>query len=84
VAVLIDIPANTVMMIRAAMQRYPKLRQKLQKSIIKNKIEILSFLQSEFRRKPSIALAKYLNKFYEKERRYIDRLGAPVPSVYYR
>jgi hypothetical protein len=67
--------------IRAAMQRYPKLRQKLQKSIIKNRIEVLSFLQSEFRRKPSVALAKYLNEFYEKERNYIDRLGTPAPSV---
>jgi hypothetical protein len=64
--------------LRTAMQRYPKLRQKLQKSLIKNKAEILSFLQSEFRRKPSIALAKYLNEFYDKEREYIDRLGEPV------
>jgi hypothetical protein len=64
------------------MQRYPKLRQKLQKSLIKNKIEILSFLQSEFRRKPSIALTKYLNEFYEKECNYIDRLGKQVlPSA---
>jgi hypothetical protein len=67
--------------IRAAMQRYPKLRQKLQKSIMKNKIEILSFLQSEFRRKPSVALAKYLNEFYDKERSYINRLETPAPSI---
>ena len=68
--------------IRAAMQRYPKLRQKLQKSLMRNKIEILSFLQSEFRRKPSIALAKYLNEFYEKEQKHINKLGEPVSDPF--